>query len=751
MNFVSKISDDFFILKGMLSMQLSVRITLLFTLFLLSQSAFAQVDSIGPSTAELLSLSQKTSHLPQTGAVVLSRRGNVVVDNKGFETSQYYNAIYITGEEALKDYTKLTSSFNSYYQDKVVEFARIITPEGKVLNMQDDAISLAAANSSDDYFDEMKQYEFALPQLKKGSIIEYQVKETQIKDYIKGEWFSNIDFYFVKFLPSRNWLRIDPVLQTQNKVVLPKSLQLHYVNQHLDLQPRVSSDKNHRTYLWENNNLPGIVIETEMPSLFELMPSIRMSTMKSWDKVNAWFNELYLPTQQKNEKVSALAKKLFQGLNSDKDKVKAVFNYMQNNVRYIGAHVNRGGYQPHLASEVLAQAYGDCKDQAVLITALLKEAKITAHPAMINSYPGAPFDDNLATLNFNHMITYVELADEKIWLDTSGDTGAFPGIYAGLEGKTAFVVNGNKGLAAKLPLSTADDNVAHVIVDFSFENKKLNAEVSLSMQGQIETNLRNYIQFSPEKITAIEQIFSPLVFNNRVSDYKMSSPSDIAIPFTLSATFSSLLELTDEIDNFRYAFDYSSLLKVFTSLSNLPPISTRQQAFDITLPMKVIIEMRYHQPWQGAKIALSEPAKDIQNEFFEISHQVIPAEERAETISTFTLHKQTVSVANYPVLFKHVEQFSQNSQSLLVYQKHSKEDSKTAKGEISVAEKLLQAKALLESAKFDEALVVAKEITTADVKNAEGFYLLGLAYGFNGDDTLSEQAFFKAEQLGYKL
>lgn len=712
----------------------------------------SNVQSIGPSVEALLNKSQQadSAQLPNTGAIILSRRGVISVDETGFETAQYYNAIYIKDEEAIKDYTKLTSSFNAYYQEKEVEFARIISPEGVVRNMQEDAISLAAQNNSDDYFDEMKQYEFALPQLKVGSIVEYQVKEQQIKPYIDGQWFSSVDFYFVKFLPSKNWLRIDPVFEAIYTVNVPKSMPFSYVNHQTDVQPKQSNNLDLVTYVWQENLLPGVIIEQDMPSLLDIIPSVDMSSMSNWQTVNRWFNELFIPSQVQSENIKSLAATLFKPEQTNKQKVQTVFNFMQKNIRYIGAHVNRGGYRPHAASEVLEQAYGDCKDQSVLIIALLKQAGIDAFPAMINTYPGAKLNEKLPALNFNHMITYVPLADEVLWLDTSGDTGQFPGIFSNLEDKQAFVVNNEKGLIARLPSSTPQDNSADIDIIFSIVNEEMNVDVNMALTGHIETNLRNYIQFSPEKLTAIEQIFSPLVFNNRVASYETSNPANVKTPFTLSARFENIVQITSAIDSFTYSYDHSAFLKVFTTMTNLPLTSVRKHNFDITLPMSIKVTNHYPAPWQHNEIIVSRPANDSQNAYFETTYQVETTEKLIKTSSNFVMDKQVVAIDRYADFFKTIENFANNAQSQFVFKKALLHEP-IASDANSIDEKIAQAKALLDTANFEDALEIAKEITSLDAKNAEAYYLLGLAYGFNGQDSLSEQAFTQAEQLGYQL
>ena len=724
-------------------------ITTFISFIFLSLPVFSQTASIGPTVDELIAKRNLATKTFTNSAVILSRRGDVIVDEKGFEKSHFYNAIYIADESAVKDYSKLISQFNSYYQEKQIDFARVITPEGKVIEMQADAISLVSSNSGD-YFDEGKQYEFALPQLRAGSIIEYQATTQQIKPYIEDEWFSSINFHFVKFLPSINWLRIDPVLETKNTLTVPKATDISIVNYNIEIEPKLTKTAKSKIYTWNTTLQPGIELEMEMPSLDDILPAIHLSTIKDWSTINQWFNTLYLPTQKSDKSITELAQTLFREGMNEHEKIKAVFDYMQKNVRYIGAHVNRGGYKPHLASEVLSQAYGDCKDQTVLIIALLKQADIAAYPALINSYPGAKFNDELPMLNFDHMITYIETKTAKYWLDTSGQTGTFPGINLNLEDKKALVVNEQSGEILTLPGTTSADNIATINIDFSVDKAVINARVALDLTGHVETNLRSFMQFSPNALAAAEQIVSPLLFSRRISDFENSDPIDITTPFTLSANFNDIAEITESIDNFRYSYDYSAILSVFTSLSNLAPVAARKFDFVILQPITVVINSFYPHPWSGSTLGYSQPAKNIQNEFFEITHQVQEKTDGMHISSTFVSPKQVIKVADYANFYQQVSELPTHSQSLFVFLKPSPSAPNPEDNNATISSKIQHAKHLLEQAQFAKALKVIEEVVAEDNNNGEAQYLLGLSLGFAGKNEQSEQAFERAEQLGYQ-
>lgn len=718
---------------------------------LFSTNVFA-LQSIGPNKQALLALKQQADQQANSDAFILNRTANINIDEKGFESGSYYNAIYIKNEAAIKDYSKLRSFFNAYYYDKTVDFARIITPNGEVLSMQDDAISLAATNNNDDYLDDGMQYEFALPQLVPGSIIEFQTSLKQKKAIIEGHWYSEINFYYYRFLTNRNWLRIDPVISTSNRVTLPKNLSLNIKKINTNVEPQVTQQANTMSYYWQNNNLPAVVYEANMPNLHQKGQSLIVSTIDDWQIINQWFYQLFKPTQTQNNEISALAQQLFLGKNSEREKIEAVFHYMQKNIRYIGAHVGRGGYKPHMAGDVLKHAYGDCKDQSVLIIALLKEANINAYPVMINTYQSENLYSDLVANNFNHMITFVEGEKDNYWLDTSGETGVFPGVFANLEGKKAFVVDGGKGRILTVKESLPSDNTATITVDYRFDaNDLLKANIHLALTGNIDTNIRNYMQFSPEKLTAAEAVFSPFVYQHRLTDFEMTNALDVSQAFSLSAATGVVFTLTNDIENFTFSNDASAILQVFTHLSSLEAINNRQQDFYIPQSMQIKLIGNFYPPWQDAELVSSKPANNIENKFFTLTHEVEQRADKITSTSVFTLAKQTVKIADYASFYTSIQQLKKHASNAFVYKKPVIVSKEELPHEQSLEQRLKIVQSLLENAEIEKALTLVKSIVSQNEKNAQAQYLLGLAYGFKGQYELSEQALSKAQLLGYEL
>ena len=70
-----------------------------------------------------------------------------------------------------------------------------------------------------------------------------------------------------------------------------------------------------------------------------------------------------------------------------------------------------GGWQPHSASEVFTHRYGDCKDKATLLAAMLHEIGVESYYVPINTNRGSVTPDTPANLAFNHVILAIKVPD----------------------------------------------------------------------------------------------------------------------------------------------------------------------------------------------------------------------------------------------------------------------------------------------------------------------------------------------------
>ena len=108
-------------------------------------------------------------------------------------------------------------------------------------------------------------------------------------------------------------------------------------------------------------------------------------TFESWVQVSRWATELHDPQSVPDESVAAKARELTANSKTELERIRAIAQFVQR-LQYISIDIGVGrgnGYRPHAASQVLAKAYGDCKDKANLMRSMLKAINITAYPIAI--------------------------------------------------------------------------------------------------------------------------------------------------------------------------------------------------------------------------------------------------------------------------------------------------------------------------------------------------------------------------------
>jgi transglutaminase-like putative cysteine protease len=130
-----------------------------------------------------------------------------------------------------------------------------------------------------------------------------------------------------------------------------------------------------------------------------------------------WYQYLYKKAVNKPDELKAKVTELTNGRSTDIDKVKSIFYWVQDNIRYIAFEDGLAGFIPATAQDVFRSKYGDCKGMANLITEMLKLAGLDAHMTWIGTRH-IPYDYSLPSLAVdNHCISTVIIAGKEYFLD----------------------------------------------------------------------------------------------------------------------------------------------------------------------------------------------------------------------------------------------------------------------------------------------------------------------------------------------
>ncbi len=94
---------------------------------------------------------------------------------------------------------------------------------------------------------------------------------------------------------------------------------------------------------------------------------------------------------------------------------------MRRLVRYSGVEFGEAEIEPRTPLETLTRRYGDCKDQAALLVAMLRAVSIPAHVALLKVGEQTDIDPDMPGLNaFDHAIVYVPGKD-VLWIDPTAE------------------------------------------------------------------------------------------------------------------------------------------------------------------------------------------------------------------------------------------------------------------------------------------------------------------------------------------
>jgi len=294
---------------------------------------------------------------------------------------------------------------------KVKEFrAWLIRPSGETKRYgKDDSVD-TAADLNDVYNEYRVRRISAADEADAGAVFAYTYT---LED---RSVFSQADWSFQGSLP---------VITSRYNLTLPEGWRAEAVTfNHPKIEPRV----NGTSYSWELSSLPPIPLEPMSPSLSHLVPRLAVSyyppaatqpltikTFANWGDVAAWMSELEDPQVIVDDALARKAYELTALAKTEYEKIRAIAQYVQN-IQYISIQTGigrGGGYRPHASNEVFAKSYGDCKDKANLMRAMLQVVGIVAIP--ISIYAGDPNYVRAgwpSPQQFNHCIIAVKVSEQ---------------------------------------------------------------------------------------------------------------------------------------------------------------------------------------------------------------------------------------------------------------------------------------------------------------------------------------------------
>ncbi|MES2900119.1 MAG: DUF3857 and transglutaminase domain-containing protein [Pseudomonadota bacterium] len=238
------------------------------------------------------------------------------------------------------------------------------------------------------------------------------------------------------------------VLNRQFELIydMPASMPLHADAVGFVALPAASSP-GRQVYRWQYVNGPNDRVESESVSYLDYGKRLAVSTFADY---SAFARAYHGPAQARavpSAAITELATDITSGLADDRARALALSDWVRRNIRYVAVYIGPGGVVPHAAATVLENRYGDCKDHAALLEALLQASGIDSSAVLVNS-GNAYRLPRVPTLGiFNHVITYVPALE--LYLDSTAESIAAGYLPASVMGKP--VLHARSGQLARTP------------------------------------------------------------------------------------------------------------------------------------------------------------------------------------------------------------------------------------------------------------------------------------------------------------
>jgi transglutaminase-like putative cysteine protease len=325
---------------------------------------------------------------------------------------------------------------------------------------------------------------FKLPLLKKGSTSEVIFKKTTLDP----RYFSTI--YFMNEAPTDDQqiqLRVPSWMQVEIK-------EFNFKN--YNIQKDISTKGDETVYTYSMKNIPAVSSEKAAPGPGYYVPHILVlckSAQPKDVKYNyfntlkdqyAWYSSLVQQIGDDNKIVKDVTDGVVKGAATDEQKVKAIYQWVQDNIRYIAFENGIAGFKPEKAQEVLRKKYGDCKGMANLLTAMLRSQGLDARRCWIGTRHIA-YDYTTPSLAVdNHMICAWMKNGKPVYLDATEKYIGYGEIAERIQGRQTLIENGSTYLLERVPVETYQQNTSTESRGFAIEGNNLKGHVIKVWKGE---------------------------------------------------------------------------------------------------------------------------------------------------------------------------------------------------------------------------------------------------------------------------
>jgi len=511
--------------------------------WMLDGAAFAS------SPAELKAEAAKITPEKFADVTVLFEEERDVLDGSGRMTNTHHMIYRIETPAGVEGWSEASVEWQSFYQTQPEIHARVIRADGAVAELDQKTLTdVPARNEENGTYSDERIHKAPLPALSVGAIVEEETVRTDSQPFFTGGGVY------------RNWFqRGVPVVRSRLIVEAPADAPLDY---RTSLFPAAgihapatggnsqaagaSPAPSVRRLVFEIGPLPaGIASDIDLATPAPHSPWVEFSTGKSWQSVAEIYRQMAEPQIRPEEVKAVLPTPSGSGRLA---LIQQLVSQLHAQVRYTGIEFGESALKPETPAEILKRHYGDCKDKATLLVAMLRASGIPANLALLDAGPGRDVTPDLPGMNqFDHAIVYVPAptkAEKPLWIDATAEFTRVGDLPYPDQGRLALVipdgaaqgeVGKTKGLTL-IPEPRPEDSVLVETREFLLNDfGPAHVVESSSTTGHVDANYRaNYGAAESKQLKASLENYSKQAYLAKaLTRFDHSDPTDFSQPFVL--------------------------------------------------------------------------------------------------------------------------------------------------------------------------------------------------------------------------
>lgn len=711
---------------------------------LLASTLIAQVPAPAPVPAPPGSTPIFAPDHSQEAYVIEKLHSSYRFENDGTGRRELYARIKVQSEAGVEDWGQLVVGYNSANERVEIPFVRVIKLDGSTVTAPQDSVqdlSIPLEREAPVYTD-YRQKHITVPGLRPGEELEYEFVTITQTPLAPGQFWMEYDF-----------AKSGTVLDEQLVLDVPHDRVIKLKTKPGD-DPKIAEANGRRVYTWSTSHIDKDEDadnkdkeekeKKKKTSKEPEAPAVQMTTFSSWEEMGRWYASLEKDRRQPNDEIRAKAAELTKGKTTDLEKIEALYDYVGPNFRYISLSFGVGRFQPHAASDVLHNAYGDCKDKHTLFASLLEASGYHASSVLINS--GRKIDPDIPSPSqFDHVFTMVPLRqsgkDDEVWMDTTAEVAPFRLLSPVLRDKQALVIpqDGTPRLE-KTPADPPMLNQQFSEIDGSVnEFGKLTAHVKYELRGDTELYMRMIFRRVPRNKWNdwVKQLNAYSGLTGEISDLNVSDPAETHESFKLDYE----IEVSNFLD---WSKKKSDLVLPLSQLTMTDADEDDPDPIKIGSPLQYVYKLKLAFPAKYTERAPLPFSYKRDYAQYEASYKVDGTVFTAERTLTTSIDELPSSRASDYLAFRRAV-FTDATQHLSI-------DS-TAAGAPTLSPDLKgddlyeAAKASFERGNYAAAIELFKKVVAADPQHKTAWMDLGRAYMLERQTDDAIAAFKKQAEL----